>query len=263
MPLDLNNQAVSWDPVEGTLCVFPNDVCRTLEADVFAFVVSFWASLQLLWTVVLVSVQTVQIGRQMTTLEMSNLGRYGFMGGKGGTSMAPQTNFMAQRQVAAGASHSPDGSSDTSDHPSHRQHHHGIKHTLAGMGGCVLRVVGLDLYTRGKAGEGLRRAGKGGNPFDLGFITNCRDFWTRGEELGVDYTTLYDIPPQGFAAAVRERKAMRSRSASREADELPLTTQDVDRPAAGFGHKKRWSLRKPLGLGGSGRGDYAQVATAL
>lgn len=220
-----------------------------------AVVIMLWAALQLSWTIVLLIAQLLQVARQMTTLEMSNLGRYGFMGGRG-TSMASQTNFLAQRQVST--SQPADGGEPASGH-NHHHHRHGFKQTLAGMGGCLLRVVGLDLYTRGKAGEGIRRAGKGGNPFDLGFRANCRDFWSQGGELGVDYTSLFDVPPQGFAAVVKERKAMHGARTDPDhgRDLLPLTTQDVDRGDA----KQSWSIHKPFGFGASGRGEYAQLSS--
>lgn len=65
----------------------------------------------------------------------------------------------------------------------------------------------MDRFTEGKAVEGLKQAGKVVNPFDLGLIRNCYDFWTRGRELGVDYARLYDVPSGGFVPrSVRERK---------------------------------------------------------
>jgi palmitoyltransferase len=59
--------------------------------------------------------------------------------------------------------------------------------------GWVLSVVGLDLYTRGRGGAGLARARTAANPFDHGTTANCLDFWTRGAELAIDYTQLYDV----------------------------------------------------------------------
>lgn len=73
----------------------------------------------------------------------------------------------------------------------------------------LLSALGLDLYTKGRAVDGITvcadshrwsvltyvqvassNAGKRANPFDLGFIRNCSDFWTRGRTLGVDYTSV-------------------------------------------------------------------------
>ncbi len=63
--------------------------------------VAVWATLQLSWTVILMVAQSWQIMRQMTTLEVSNLGRFGFMGGKGGQSYAGQTGMIAQHSARA------------------------------------------------------------------------------------------------------------------------------------------------------------------
>jgi hypothetical protein len=68
-----------------------------------------------------------------------------------------------------------------------------------------MNILGLDRFTRGKATEGLARSTKAANPFDLGIRRNCVDFWTVGRELGVEYETLYNVPPEGFRAA-RERR---------------------------------------------------------
>ena len=55
----------------------------------FALAVALWATLQLTWTSILLAGQLIQIARQMTTFEVSNLSKFGFMGG-GGDSLAMQ-----------------------------------------------------------------------------------------------------------------------------------------------------------------------------
>ncbi|KAF7343180.1 Palmitoyltransferase [Mycena venus] len=52
----------------------------------------------------------------------------------------------------------------------------------------------------------LDRFMRGSNPFDLGVYRNCLDFWTTGQEFGVEYQQLYEVPPEGF----RERRRMDS-----------------------------------------------------
>ncbi|KAJ1024832.1 hypothetical protein NDA16_002872 [Ustilago loliicola] len=203
---------------------------------------TFGSRLQLTWTVILLVAQGWQIMRQMTTLEVSNLGRFGFMGGKGGQSYAGQTNFIAQHSAQArgsqpGAGHAAAdrlqgiqkqqqlggengqidvniggeedtiGSSSTTTTTATSAGHvhpHGHSHSKLGMlkrvcsasGGWLLSIVGLDLYTRGKAGEGLKRASTAANPFDHGLLANCKDFWSKGQDLAIDYTTLYDLPAE-------------------------------------------------------------------
>ncbi|PWZ02498.1 ankyrin [Testicularia cyperi] len=197
-------------------------LCTATTYDPFLFGVMLWAALQLTWTLVLLGAQSWQIMRQMTTFEVSNLGRYGFMGGKGGQSYSGQTNYLAQHSAQFRADSAQDRlqsiqasqSSDLSngvgagedEETCARRHGHGghahshsslatLKRVASVSGGWVLSIVGLDLYTKGKAGEGLKRANSASNPFDHGFLSNCKDFWSKGQDLNLDYTLLYDLPP--------------------------------------------------------------------
>ncbi len=201
-------------------CLFPDDVCLATAHDSFLFSVTVWATIQLSWTSVLLLGQLYQIMRQMTTLEVSNLGRYGFMGGRGGPSLGAQDGH----QHVDGGGHS---------------HHHHKNGLCGGATDSLLKLLGLDRFTKGKAVDGMARASKAGNPFDMGCITNCRDFWTRGRELGVEYERLYDVPAEGFREAKRRRDL-----------------EDID-----LGPRtKRKGLFMGLGLGGGrGRDGYLPV----
>ncbi|KAG8931360.1 palmitoyltransferase akr1 [Tulasnella sp. 417] len=170
-------------------CLLPDPLCSAVRRDAFLFSIAAWSTLQLTWTVVLLASQLWQIARQMTTLEVSNLGRYGFMGGRGGSSMVGQQGHQHL-------------SGDAGDEISSAHHHaHGPKRAT----GFLLSVLGFDRFTKGKAADGLKKAAHAPNPFDLGWIGNCKDFWTNGKELGVEYQTLYDVPPEGFREAKRRR----------------------------------------------------------
>lgn len=134
---------------------------------------SLWILLVDAWLVILLVMQLAQISRQLTTLEASNVGRYGFMGGCGDTNMSSQAGFIEQqteRLVAAGMRRE----------DVHKQLHgcaHRKKKTLwgvcTGVGASLLSIVGLDLYTRGKGGQGLKRSRAAANPFDKGAVGNC------------------------------------------------------------------------------------------
>lgn len=134
---------------------------------------SLWILLVDAWLLILLVMQLAQISRQLTTLEASNVGRYGFMGGRGDTNMSAQAGFIEQqteRMVAAGMRRE----------DIHQQLHgcaHRKKRTLwglcTGMGASLLSIVGLDLYTRGKGGQGLKRSRAAANPFDKGALGNC------------------------------------------------------------------------------------------
>ncbi|KAG8968726.1 palmitoyltransferase akr1 [Tulasnella sp. 425] len=179
------------EPSEDDLasCLLPDPLCSAVRRDAFLFSVAAWSTLQLTWTVVLLASQLWQIARQMTTLEVSNLGRYGFMGGRGGSSMVGQQGHQHL-------------SGDAGDEISSAHHHaHGHKKAT----GFLLSVLGFDRFTKGKAADGLKKAAHAPNPFDLGWIGNCKDFWTKGKELGVEYEMLYDVPPEGFREAKRRR----------------------------------------------------------
>ncbi|GAA6052599.1 hypothetical protein JCM3770_006395 [Rhodotorula araucariae] len=78
----------------------PTLLCMSLLHDPFALLVAAWSALQLTWTIVLLGAQAWQVARQRTTLEQSNLGRYGYMGGKPGVSASAQQGAV-ERWTAA------------------------------------------------------------------------------------------------------------------------------------------------------------------
>ncbi|KAF8196193.1 DHHC palmitoyltransferase-domain-containing protein [Mycena galopus ATCC 62051] len=232
-------------PEEGSApppsCRLPAALCDLNAHDAFLLSVAAWATLQLSWTSVLVASQLWQIARQMTTLEVSNLGRYGFMGGRGGASLNGQ---MSHRHGHAhGAAPTADSELDpsASGTPAHT-------HTSSGF---LMNLLGFDRFTRGRAASGLARASKASNPFDLGMVRNCRDFWTKGKELGVEYERLYDVPMEGFEEARKRRE--------REEDEAD---------GAGVGSSTRKGGRKgileslgmSMGRAGSSRGGYEPIS---
>lgn len=229
-------------------CPLPGNLCALTAYDSFLVAVAAWATLQLSWTVVLLASQLWQIARQMTTLEVSNLGRYGFMGGRGGASLSSQMGHRHQHRQASSVVPGVDtedtalvGSDSASTGSAHQ--HSGA---CAGCGsGFLMNLLGFDRFTRGKAVDGLARAGKASNPFDLGIVRNCKDFWTAGRELGVEYEKLYDVPIEGFSEAKRRRE------------------QDEEGEGIASGRKgPRKSLFMGLGLGraGSSRGGYEPVS---
>lgn len=120
----------------------------------------------------------------------------------------------------------------------------GHKHTHKGCcgSGFLMHLLGLDRFTKGKATEGLARSTKAHNPFDLGIFGNCKDFWSRGKELGVEYERVYDVPKEGFIDAKKRREIEDDSSLS---------------PGYGSGSSGVGSLRKKLtmslGLGSFGR----------
>ena len=160
----------------------------------------------------------------MTSLEVSNLGRYGYLGGRGGSSLSAQQGHTHQDGAHA--------------------HAHGHKHG-GGCWGFILNILGLDRFTKGKARQGLARASKASNPFDLGISGNCMDFWTTGKELGVEYERLYDVPMEGFSVA-RDRRRAEERERGEEY-------------GSGGGRRKASSLLMGLGIGGRSSTGYQPI----
>lgn len=190
----LNAPALAAD----VFCILPTPLCAASHYDNFALSVVFWSALQLSWTVILLGAQLWQIARQLTTLEVSNLGRYGFMGGK--TSANAQQGLVdrwhADRASAPEEDHEHGPNCDHSAKPSAKK----------GKGNFLLKILGIDRFTNGKAAEGLAKATKGANPFDLGIFINCLDFWKGGRELDIDYLRFYEIPSEGLEKRRKERK---------------------------------------------------------
>ncbi|TIA87859.1 hypothetical protein E3P99_02900 [Wallemia hederae] len=168
----------TYDDIDSDMqfCLMPQKLCIASHQDGFLFAMTAWVSLQLSWTIVLLGTQLWQIARQLTSLEVSNLGRFGFMGGKGTSAAEQQGLVNKQRQMLV----------------------NNANPTKAKKPSFLLQILGLDRFTKGKAGEGLARSSKANNPFDLGVIGNCLDFWTNGRQLGVDWTEVYAIPDEGF-----------------------------------------------------------------
>lgn len=174
-----NSNAPPYDlkPSHGpTLCTVATPLCSAAAYDTMLLSITLWAALQLTWTSILLVTQVWQVGRQMTTMEVSNLGKYGFMGGRGGQSLRDQSGAMRQA-TAIGAGVGPSGAGEEGVPPMdpHSECDHGRGKHRHGIGACcgklcapVLQVLGLDRFTKGKAVSGMARAGRGQNPFDLG-----------------------------------------------------------------------------------------------
>ncbi|OSD00703.1 ankyrin [Trametes coccinea BRFM310] len=228
---------ISTDPSNiSPSCILPATLCAITAYDTFLFAVAAWSTLQLSWTLILLATQLWQVARQMTTFEVSNLGRYGFMGGRGGATLHGQMGHQHRHLPSEDSADSNLGGAHT-----HR-HSHGM------CGGCgsgfLMSLLGFDRFTKGKAADGLARAAKAPNPFDLGIVGNCKDFWTRGQELGVEYERLYDVPLEGFAEAKRRRE------------------EGADDLHANEGGRKslRNKLFMGLGLGRSSRNGYEPLS---
>jgi palmitoyltransferase len=235
-----------------TMCNVSETFCRATAYDTFLLAVAFWATLQLTWTLVLAASHLYQIGVQMTTFEISNLGRYGYMGGRGGTSLRDQSG--AQTQFRPIAVEGDDGTSPSSSPgPSgadgaghvhgpeckhgqghgHHSHRCGFLGAVCGQAGKLItgplfRLLGFDRFTKGKAVSGLARAGKDQNPFDMGMIKVSskgvsltdisRTAQTSGQRPTTSTSSVYTTFPTRAGprtAAKRWRRARQARTDTR------------------------------------------------
>ena len=57
------------------------DICEPLVTDPYSTLLTIWTAAQLTWLSLLVVVQYYQITRGITTNELNNLQKYGFLGG--------------------------------------------------------------------------------------------------------------------------------------------------------------------------------------
>jgi palmitoyltransferase ZDHHC13/17 len=145
-----------------------------------------------------------------------------------------------------------------STHGAGHGHSHGRVASRLSSGRCgfLMKLMGLDRFTQSRDREGLvRLAASNRNPFDLGCVGNCRDFWSTGREVGVDYDRLYEVPPEGFGEAKRRRRERMEEERMLGGDEL----------GAGGGRKgfmRRMSIGgwgAMLRGGGAGREGYTPV----
>jgi hypothetical protein len=138
----------------------------------------------------------------MTTFEVSNLGRYGYMGGRGGQSLRDQSGALGGKLIQGtgigagigmnGAMEEgsgegegevgADGNVKIGRGSGHGHGHghgrgHGVKRICGALAkaatGPLMQVLGLDRFTKGKALGGMKRAGREANPFDMGFVKVC------------------------------------------------------------------------------------------
>ena len=140
------------------------DLCEPLITDPYTTLLTFWTAAQLLWLTLLVVLQYYQISRGITTHELGNLQKYGFLGG--GT-------VTVEDRMQEGVSSRLPPISKLDIHASSR------------FQKC-LRILGVEQFfatfkDKRKRSVAQRR---GLNPFDQGGCwSNCTDFWAVPSEL--------------------------------------------------------------------------------
>jgi len=146
------------------------EICEPLITDPYTTILSIWTGLQLTWLTMLVVVQHYQVARGITTHELSNLQRYGFLGGG---------NVTLEDRMQEGVSSRlpPMSAPDTG--------------ARKGRFGKCLRILGVEQFfttfkDKRKRAVAQRR---GMNPFDQGgCLTNCGDFWAVPDHINEENT---------------------------------------------------------------------------
>lgn len=178
-------------PVVGACPLTPSMCQLTATPGVpLVIAISGWATLQLVWTIVLLVSQLWQVAVQMTTFEVSNVQRWGWMGGRANS--VNQTSSQSSSTPM-----SPGLASSAADADEQKKTAHAPRKGWLCCPPFLLTLLGFDRFTRGRAP--IPSTSKVQNPFDKGIVTNCMDFWRAGKELGVEYGELYEVPVGGFS----------------------------------------------------------------
>ncbi|KAK4330562.1 Palmitoyltransferase AKR1 [Rhodotorula toruloides] len=219
---DFYEKAPDLHPDSYCPSLVPSLLCMSLLFDPFALSIASWSLLQLTWTIILLSAQIWQVARQMTTLEVANVSRFGYLGGKPGVSAASQQGAVEKWNAAKAARHAANLAGDVGDggalddpeslaHAPSTSPPPGQPTTRAkGSFAFCLKLLGLDRFVAPSRNSQLTTLAHppptASNPFDLGVVANCLDFWTKGGELGVRYERVWGVPEGGFGERWRERR---------------------------------------------------------
>lgn len=176
-------------------CTLLSDsLCAEFSKDPFSGVLMIWSALQLTWSSMLLLVQLAQVARALTTHEAMRGHRHV------GPVTAALTTGSLETQPSAGAAAAPIST------PQKRE---------TGCWPTWKRLLGLDTIVAAARREGRHHPSGSGsrptNPYDVGVVRNCRDFWLDGPLIGtsitrkpdatgvlagekVDYARLYSVP---------------------------------------------------------------------
>lgn len=165
-------------------------LCAAVSINGSLYYTAVWLLLTQIWVGILLAFQLYQISTQVTTFELVNLKRHGFMAGRPDANMLGQgqagyIKMQSEHLLAQGLSPYEVKLVLHGRSPVRR----GFCGRILSSGSSLLAIVGLDLYSRHSPATP-----RAPNPFDHGCLTNWMDFASRGKHDGIDYTRLYDVP---------------------------------------------------------------------
>ena len=206
---DINEDYTEIGDRGGEECnLLAKELCRVVNSDPYTLVLVIWGTLQLTWVTMLLFVQLVQISRAMTTWENMRGAHHGHGSRASEAITSALTTGTTSRAGAqlGNAGLGPDPALPPTHAPGGHGHHH--------KEGCFAqwkKILGVDTFVEtalnGYEG-GKNRPRRQRNPFSVGCIQNCKDFWCdsaplfgqreNGEAvLGgemVNYTMMYETP---------------------------------------------------------------------
>lgn len=175
-------------------------ICEVILRDTFTVVLTVWAALHLVWVVMLLMVQLLQIAWAQTTWESMRART-----DRGSRAAEAITSaLVAGTPSVSGAALNDSIGSDPEREPAPRR----TRVRSDGWFSKCIKLLGVDTFVAtAQSGVAFRRKG---NPFSRGAMTNCKDFWcdsapyfTRREagtamldRQVVNYMRMYETPPR-------------------------------------------------------------------
>lgn len=155
--------------------ILSKSLCQPLWQDPFTIYISIWTAMQSLWVTMLLVVQLVQIAKAQTTYESMRSSRHGHSRHLQRESKVTTalTTAIITGATSAGIdpSRGPDPAAAAAAAPSISS-----VRMDEGWWGKTKKLLGVDVFWKtAQAGGGTGRRER--NPFSVGLIGNCKDFW--------------------------------------------------------------------------------------
>ncbi|KAI1410072.1 ankyrin [Hypoxylon sp. FL1857] len=202
--------------------ILAESICSVVNSDPYTVVLGLWTTLQLTWVGMLIFVQFVQVARAMTTYE----NMYGIQDGSASSLGSAFTSTGAPLDPNHPDAAAPPSAADDPLGTGRGKHAHQHKGFLKQWG----RLLGVDTFIETATGRGAatgKKMRKKRNPYNKGFVQNCRDFWcdpapifgrreTGDAILGgekINYTEIYESPAamnMGLGSSGRRRDGYES-----------------------------------------------------
>lgn len=186
-------------------CLFlAEPLCQVINFDPYTVLVGIWTTLQLTWVGMLLFVQFIQVARAMTTYE----NMYGIQDGSTSSIVSAFTSTGAPLDPNHPDAATPPSAADDPLGARGGAHAHKHRSFLKQWG----RLLGVDTFIETATGRGAatgnRKSRRKRNPYSVGYLQNCRDFWcdpapvfgqreTGDAMLGgqkINYTEIYESP---------------------------------------------------------------------